>query len=153
MFLILASVTVAFLFGLWILRRSVLGNTDNGKIRPSIAIDYEKFKATKQEIEAVEKQIQEKGIWADRKEWKLMCEIYSKIEPVQFENKTRYKVNVKSEIEVTVTAYSIERAITFKNIFESLHPTLYHGLGWAGWYSKAEIEEKWKNSETRYRTS
>jgi len=142
MFLILASITLIFLFGLWILQRAVLGNTDKKNVRSSISIDYEKFIATKQEIEAVEKQIQEKGIWVDRKEWKLMCEIYSSIEPVQIENKTRYKVNVKGEAEVSVTAYSIERAITFKNIFESLHPTLYHGLGWAGWYSKAEVVEK-----------
>jgi hypothetical protein len=142
MLLFFSLLIILFLLVLLIVQRSVLNN--NAKQNPisPISINHEKFVASKQEIEAVEKQIQDKGIWAERKEWKLMCEIDSTIEPVQIENKTRYKVNLKCEIEVTVTAYSIERAILFKNIFESLHPTLYSEVGWAGWYSKTEIVEK-----------
>jgi len=126
---------------LLIVQRSVLNNSKTNTSSP-IKINAEKFIATKQEIEAVEKQIRERGIWTECKEWKLMTEIYSKIEPIIVEGKTRYQINVKCEIEISVTAYSIERAILFKNMFESLHPSLYSELGWAGWYNKIQVSEK-----------
>lgn len=126
---------------LLIVQRSVLNNSKTNT-SSHIKISAEKFIATKQEIDAVEKQIRERGIWTECKEWKLMTEIYSKIEPIIVEGKTRYQVNVKCEIEISVTAYSIERAILFKNMFESLHPSLYSELGWAGWYNKIQVSEK-----------
>lgn len=141
MLLFFSILIILFLLVLLIVQRSVLNNSKTSTSSP-IKINAEKFSATKQEIEAVEKQIRERGIWTECKEWKLMTEIYSKIEPIIVEGKTRYQINVKCEIEITVTAYSIERAILFKNIFETLHPALYSEVGWAGWYNKIQVSEK-----------
>lgn len=104
-----------------------------------MAINYNRFTPTADEINDAEKQIAEKGFWSESREWKLMTATDCSIEPYVQEGRTMYKVKVKCEFEITFPAATIERAILFKKIYEAMQQKLYADLGWSSYKSKDQL--------------
>lgn len=100
---------------------------------------YKLYLPTQSEIYKVKTQIEEKGFWDELYEWKLSTETYCRIEPKEENGRKFFLTTIKCETEVKVPAKTIERAIQFKKIYESLQQELYYEVGWAGWESKDKL--------------
>lgn len=132
-------ILIVILFVIILIKDNQLKRLPEKEPTKSIMIRYEKFKAKTEEIAIVEKQIAEKGFWNHQYEWKLMTATECRIEPKIINDREVFLVNVKCEHEIEFTATTIERAITFKKIYENLQQELYSGLGWSSWKSKNSL--------------
>ncbi len=97
------------------------------------------YKATKEEIKEVEKQISEKGFWEQEIEWHISTVMTSRIEPQNKNGERWFITTVKCEQEVMIPAKTIERAIIFRKIYEDFQKELWHELGWASWTQKNKL--------------
>ncbi|MNQ78791.1 hypothetical protein D3C85_937130 [compost metagenome] len=106
----------------------------------AIYIKYARFDPTSDEIKDVKKQIADKGNWSVRYEWKLMTSTECRIEHQIQDGRDIFLTTVECEHEIKFPAATIERAILFKKIYESLQFELYHSLGWSSWKSKDHLD-------------
>ena len=102
----------------------------NNQKSSALFINYNKFKVDPKLVQEVEKAVEENGIWRHRYEWRLMQETELKIEPKVINNRTYYLVNVECSSSTQFTAYSIERALLFMKIYETLEMDFYYTIGW-----------------------
>jgi len=115
-------------------------NINNNK-SSALFVNYDKFKVDPKQIKEVEKAIEENGVWRHRYEWKMMQETELKIEPKIINNRTYYLVNLECSSTTQFTAYSIERALLFMKIYETLEMDFYYTIGWP---SSEGLENKYK---------
>lgn len=102
----------------------------NNQKSSALFINYNKFKVDPKLVQEVEKAVEENGIWRHRYEWRLMQETELKIEPKVINNRTYYLVNIECSSSTQFTAYSIERALLFMKIYETLEMDFYYTIGW-----------------------
>jgi hypothetical protein len=93
----------------------------------------------------VEKAIKEKGYWEEIHEWRIMTDIRFRIEPVQRNNKTWFKVTVSNDYEMTCCCPTIERAVNFMGIYKKLIMDLFWTFGWPGWVDIDQVTIDKKN--------
>lgn len=92
--------------------------------------------------DAVEAAIREKGVWEDWVEWRLATETALRIEPVEWNGQSAYKVTVSCESVMVCHCPTVERAITYARVFARLQADLFWTMGWPsvpGPNSRAEL--------------
>ena len=91
-------------------------------------------------IQEIGAAIQKNGFWKDFVEWRVSTVTEMRIEPVERNGKTWYRVKVKCDSEHTCHCPTIERAVEFLGVFESLTHDLFWSLGWPSWAGPKQLE-------------
>jgi hypothetical protein len=94
-------------------------------------------KANVARILEVEKSINDIGYWEYKYEWRMLSNMNMRIEPYDDKGTTFYKVQVnRDDMEINCSAITIDRAVEFIGVFESLSMDLWFVLGWPSWKGK-----------------
>ncbi|MCA6067763.1 hypothetical protein JI747_011280 [Chryseobacterium sp. RG1] len=125
-----------FLIVIFILCVHFFMRLSSNRVKTKNRSKYNKFLPTQSEIYAVKKQIEENGFWQEMYEWKQFTDTQCRIEPFEESGRKIYMTTIQCEAKIKIPAKTIERAIHFKKIYESLQQELYHEIGWASWKSK-----------------
>ncbi|HZU74471.1 MAG TPA: hypothetical protein VE990_17045 [Acidimicrobiales bacterium] len=84
--------------------------------------------------------LQQKGYWQDVVEWRISTETVSRIEPEQIKGRRWYRVSVSCDAELVCHAPTLERALEYLGIFETLTRDMFWSLGWPSWAAKTRPE-------------
>ena len=88
-------------------------------------------------IQKIERAIAERGSWSESIEWRISTVMTSKIEPVQREGATWYRVTVSCSYELSAECPTIARALQFQRIYSALISDMFWNLGWPSWSTRS----------------
>ena len=89
----------------------------------------------------IQRQVNEKGFWEMKDEWRISTVTVLCIEKVERYNKLAYKVSAECDHTFICYCPTVARAIEFLEIFEDLIQSLWSTCGWASWITKTVYEE------------
>jgi hypothetical protein len=90
-------------------------------------------------VQKIERAIAEHGSWNESVEWRISTEMTSRIEPVERDGKTHYRLTVSCSYELSAECPTLERAIEFQHIYAALICDMFWNLGWPSWSTRSAI--------------
>jgi hypothetical protein len=93
-----------------------------------------------QQSQIIQNVLAEKGVWEEFVEWRISTITELRIEIISKNDTTWYQVKVTCDQEFQCCCPTLERAIEFMSIYESLIPELFASHGWPSWTSKTTMQ-------------
>lgn len=98
-----------------------------------------RHKHWQQQLPDIQQRLDERGIWEEFIEWRISTVTELRITAVLKDEVTWYQVWVNCDQEFQCCCPTLERAIEFMSIYESLMPELFVSHGWPSWASKTTM--------------
>ena len=90
-------------------------------------------------IQEVQDAIAQSGFWEEKFEWRICTVRTSRIEPVQQAGSRWFRVSVSCDSEMSCLCPSVERAIEYLGVFETLISDLFYTIGWPSWAEQSQL--------------
>lgn len=99
----------------------------------------DRHKHWQQQLPYIQQTLAEKGVWEEFIEWRISTITELRIRTVLKNEVIWYQVRVACDQEFQCCCPTLERAIEFMSIYESLIPELFTNQGWPSWASKTTM--------------
>jgi len=83
--------------------------------------------------------IEQHGQWTESIEWRISTVMDSRIETVDRDGTTWYRVTVKCCYELSSECPTLPRAIQYQRVYATLIGDMFWNLGWPSWSSRFEL--------------
>jgi hypothetical protein len=98
------------------------------------------FSADPPQLGTVQLAIGNRGYWEEHDEWRISTVTTSRIEPVERDGKSLFRVTVRCDYELCCSTPTLERAVEFVGIYKGLITHLFGTFGWPSWAAKNRLE-------------
>jgi hypothetical protein len=90
-------------------------------------------------VEEISTAIKQHGQWNESIEWRISTVMESRIEPIDRDGNTWYRVSVKCCHELRTECPTLRRAVQFQSIYAALICDMFWNLGWPSWSSRFKV--------------
>ena len=84
--------------------------------------------------------VQASGRWTDQLEWRIFTVAERSIERIERDGQSWYRVRVSCDYSFSADCPTLERAIEFLGLFQSLLFHMWRNFGWPGWATKTQLK-------------
>ena len=92
------------------------------------------------DIEEIRQAIAQRGFWEAFDEWRISTVTEKRIDPVQRDGRTWFRVRVACDHEFVTHSPTLERAVEFLGIYDRLIIDMFYTLGWPSWAEKGRLD-------------